>query len=122
MTTTDLYPSGSATAPAPMIDRALAIRAEVEEAAKGLPEGDVLASVRYGLWRLDDTLAERDRLLNDDDPDPYAVRAPDMGLDWDVDSAREYLDDEALEAAKGCWRRLDEGLRREKNSGKGEMG
>ena len=97
------------TAPS-MIGRALAVRRQVIEAE--WPEsGQVQREIAARLRDLDEILAVRDGLLDDDDPDPYAVRAPEMGCDWDLDDALEYVDDQALEAAKGLKRRLDEGLR-----------
>ena len=114
MTTTGLYPSGSATAAqdATMIDRALAIRREVMEA--GWPASQ---QVRTEIAARDDDLAEilaiRGRLLDDDDPEfgPLDVGAPDMGWWWDEEDALEYVDDQALQRAGALRKRMDEGLR-----------
>ena len=110
--------STATEAPAlPMICRALAIRREVTGAR--WPESrEAQAAIEWKLGELDEILTERDRLLNGD-LDPYAIGAPDKGLWWDLEKALEYLDDEALECAKGLLKRLDEGLRNEARAAAG---
>lgn len=96
----------AATVTATKIGQARAIRREVME-TRWPPSREAQWAIGWKLGELDGILAERDRLVNGD-LHPYGVRAPDMGPDWDLDDALEYVDDQALQCAEGLRKRLAE--------------
>ena len=99
----------TAATTAPMIDRALAVIAEVT-AAEWPQSPQAQAAISFKLGQLDGILAERDALPS---RDPRSVLAPDMGPDWDLADALAYLDDQALMCAQEARKRLGQFKARE---------
>ena len=99
----------TAATTAPMIDRALAIIAEVTE-AEWPQSAAAQAAISFKLGQLDGILAERDALPS---RDPRSVLAPDMGPDWGLADALAYLDDQALMCAQDARNRLGQFKARE---------